>query len=416
MFSVGERPWTVRVFEHAGRKGVLYLRWWDQAKGNWRHRALKRTLRTAGGRILKHVQAWAEGEARKQHEALLRGAPPERRPTAQLTIAETWAVLTHPDTGLYTKDTPHRREVGRALQCAERIWGGDRPWNTLGKDDLRVLRRRRAAQLKEGGAIGLRGTEVTVSRILTVAEWLRDEGKIDERACLPERDWKKALRTELDAPDPARPRYSPEEMRALIRRAGEVDPRLGLAVALGAELRLGQVIRAVRTDLDLVAGTYRVGRRGKKLGATVTLTAGQLTVVRQALGEGYLRILEQTATDFPLFPAGQLRGGRKGEGVALAHLAEARPLNRRTLLAWWYELEALCGIPHVPGRAAYGVRRAAVDAAVAAGISRDALKEHGGWSDTQTPDRIYREQERVEARAEAARTRAEIRGEEKDGG
>jgi hypothetical protein len=69
-------------------------------------------------------------------------------------------------------------------------------------------------------------------------------------------------------------------------------------------------------------------------------------------------------------------------------------------------------VTHIFGRGAYGIRRVAVDAAVERGISQDALKEHGGWTDTQMPERIYREQERLKAKAEARDVRASIRGED----
>ena len=71
----------------------------------------------------------------------------------------------------------------------------------------------------------------------------------------------------------------------------------------------------------------------------------------------------------------------------------------------------MAGIASVPGRGAYGLRRAAVDAAKALGISREALKEHGGWADTQIPDRIYADQEAEFARDEARAVREQIRGE-----
>lgn len=65
----------------------------------------------------------------------------------------------------------------------------------------------------------------------------------------------------------------------------------------------------------------------------------------------------------------------------------------------------------MPGRGAYGVKRAAVDAAKAEGISREGLKAHGGWTDTQMPDQVYADQELEAARREAAAVRARIRGE-----
>lgn len=412
MHTEGQSPFTVRVYEHAGRGMRLYLKWWDRTRGNWAGKALGRTLRTSSGRIIKHVQTWAIGEAKKQHESLLRGVPAESRPSEQLTLGATIPLLMDGDRGPYPTDTPHRREVIRAVQYAIRIWGEDRLWNSIGRADFRELRRRRARELREKGDTGLRGTEVTISRILSVAEWLRGEEKIDDRAALPEPKWKQMLKEEVDAPEPNRPRYLPEEMRDLVRKSSQIDPRLGLAVALGAELRLGQVIRHSRSSINLDAETFTLRGRGKKRGTVVALTAGQMAVVRHAITEGYLRILEQTAADYPLFPAGQLRGGRKGTPVALATMVDAKPLNRRTLHLWWIDLEKLCGIAHIPGRAAYGVRRVAVDEAVKAGISRDGMKEHGGWADLQVPERIYREQERVEAREEARDVRAKTRGEE----
>ena len=54
-----------------------------------------------------------------------------------------------------------------------------------------------------------------------------------------------------------------------------------------------------------------------------------------------------------------------------------------------------------------------MDAAKVLGISREALKEHGGWADTQIPDRIYADQEAEFARNEARDVRARIRGKEK---
>jgi len=66
----------------------------------------------------------------------------------------------------------------------------------------------------------------------------------------------------------------------------------------------------------------------------------------------------------------------------------------------------------VKGRGAYGLKRQSVDAAKAAGISREGLQRLGGWTDTQMPDRVYADQEADYARDEARQIRAKIRGEE----
>jgi hypothetical protein len=51
-------------------------------------------------------------------------------------------------------------------------------------------------------------------------------------------------------------------------------------MALGAELRLGQVIRCRRPDLSLEHATLTVRGKGHKKGAVEHLTAGQMRVVR----------------------------------------------------------------------------------------------------------------------------------------
>jgi integrase len=207
-------------------------------------------------------------------------------------------------------------------------------------------------------------------------------------------------------------------MRAILAHAGAVDPRLALVLALGAELRIGQVRRARRQDLSLEAGTFVVHGRGKKGGETIDLTAGQLVVVREALATGYLRDVEaayqaHALDDYRLFPQGQMPGGRSGAPVAtVARHADAQPLDERTLIVWFREAEALAGVESQRGRAFYGLRRQAVDAAKEGGISREGLQHLGGWSDSQVPDRIYADQESKVHRAEAAQVRARIRGEE----
>ncbi|HTG26088.1 MAG TPA: hypothetical protein VK681_39185 [Reyranella sp.] len=409
-YGVGEIPHKVTVLELATRGHRLYLIWRDQK--NWRYRSLKKMLRMANGRILKEVERWAIKEAEAKHQALLGNLPAvERRAAAPLTIAQATVLMQDRDRGCYPKDTPHRREVLRAMTDITRIWGPARTFATIGKADIRELGRRRARELRKEGHIGVRGAEITVGRLLAVAQWLRDEGHIEEGQCLPESQWKKKLRDELEAPEPKRPRYTLEEMRALIRNAPKIEPRYGLLLTLGAELRLGQVRKQRRSDVDLEAGTFTVRGRGKKRGAVVHLTTGQLIIVQACLIDGYLRDLEKLAIDYPLFPQGQLKGGRKGEGVARPAQADAEPVTGTAVRKWHRLNEVACQIEHADGRGPYGIRRQAVDATVEGGASRDELKEIGGWSDTQVPERIYRDQESKTARDGAKVIRARIRGE-----
>jgi integrase len=418
--SVGFLPWKVTVYEEPSRKGVLYLRW--RQDGNWKKKSLKRPLRTARGKIDLDTKRWALTEAQVQYARLVAGVPAEEiTPVAPLSIEQGLAAVIDSKTGKYPTDTMHRREVVRELERAIKQWGAQTPWETIKRKDLRKLWRHRINELRAEKQAGLRGAEITIQRVLAVAAWLRDEELIPAGACVASRKWKEELRTdwielsgERALPDVQRPRHSLEEMRKIMAVAGQVDPRLELALSLGAELRLGQVIRCRRSDLNLEHKTFTVRGKGHKRGETVMLTDGQMRVVQHHLTAGYLRDLERAAADYPLFPAGQLRGGRsmKDPRATLRYQLSAKPIDRSVLDGWFHDAEAKADVPTVKGRAAYGLRRQSVDAAKAANISREGLQRLGGWVDTQVPDAIYAEQEAGYAREEARDVRAKLRGEE----
>lgn len=420
--DVGEIPFKVTAYEEPQRGRTLYLRW--RADGNWRRKSLKRTLpRDTRGRPDPETIAWAVRQADAQYQALRSGTtqPAEERLVRPLTIAEGLARVTDPLTGKYPVRSNHRREVEAAVRFAARVWGKDRPWNTVRRADIRQLWRERINALRREGAIGHRGAEITVSRVLTVATWLRDEELILPGACVAPRTWKLELRADWRAlagsdrdPEPRRPRHTHDEMLRLLSAAWDVDPRFGLLLSLGAELRLGQVVRCRRSDLDLEARTLRVPTSGKKRGVLEKLTAGQMAALEAAL-RGYLSALEAACADYPLFPQGQMPGGRKGQAVAdPARHGTARPVDRKTLGEWFRRAEDRAGVPHVPRRGAYGVRRLAVDEYKRRGISREGLMQAGGWSDSQIPDAVYADQEAEYAAEEAARLRAAMRGEGDD--
>lgn len=431
---MGMRPYQVTAVEATDRGGVIYLRWRAQtARGerNWRHlvplmevvdggvaRQVPVVLRTAQGRIIQERVRWAEEQARQQHLELVRASADPAQTVvepgmAMLTIGETERIVCDARTGLYPRDTAHRRETQRALRFAAEVWGAARPWAVIRRAQLRELWRRRLEMLQAQGKRGGRGAEVTISRILTVAGWLRDEELIPPEAALAPRQWRQTLMDEAGNPEPQRPRYTHEEYQRLLEVAPQADPRLGLLTALGIEYRLGQVLRQRRSDLDLERGAFRVRGRGKKRGTMIRLTPGQLASARQALTTGYLRTLEESGGDYPLFPGGQLQGGRVGPGQATEQHRSADPVTNRGVRAWWAEAERLAGIEHLPGRGWYGARRIAVDLAKQGRISREGLQASGGWSDSSIPDQIYADQAMEYAQEEAMEARAAMRGEPK---
>ncbi len=418
----------MRVFELPDRDWVLYLKWTDRA-GKRRHESLGKVLRTADGKIVRDVERWAKAQATAKNEALIRTAGGETEALdIPLTIGEAKARVTDKEKGKYPHKSQHRRETEKSLDFACAVWGGDRAWNTIRRADIRQLGRARIDELLGRKQIGLRGSELTVQRVLTVAQWLRDEELIDEDAAVASKGWKAELRTywleaskKPELATPSRPRHTIDELRRILKAAWDVDPRFGLMLEIGAEQRLGQVARVHRSGVDIEKGTVRIPTRGKKKGAVIKLTAGQKLQLARVLAVGYLAVLETEfqaghIRDYPLFPSGQMPGGRSDKPMATVQRhAGAAPLNRRTIVELFPLVEAKAEVAHVPGRGAYGLRRVAVDEAKKREISRDAMREHGGWSDNQMPDLIYADQDAEHFREEARDVRASIRGEVESG-
>ncbi len=412
-YDVGERPNKVTALERSDRGNRIYLRW--RRDGNWKHACLGVSLRHKNGRVDRTVEAWVKKEVWvKHHELFCRGEVAG----TDLTIADTVRLITSPD-GPYPRDTHTRQEAVNALHDAVRKLGSGKKWCEVTRQDIRNLGRERINQLRAKGHVGLRGAEITLQRFLTTARWLREEAQlVSTTACLPNPRWKEHLRDDWLSltgeefnPEPNRPRYTAEEVVRIVRAAALVDPRLELLMVLGAELRLGQVARATRSDLDLERGVFVVRSASRrKRGTSVKLSGGQLEKVNQVLSAGYLSYLEGRYADFRLFPGGQLAGGRKGRGVAVDRHVDGPIVSRQQRDRWFKLAESVAGIEHMAGRGAYGIRRVAVDLAKREGISDAALKNLGGWSDVTTPNRVYADPEPTFAMEEAEKIRGRLRG------
>lgn len=427
-YTVGQRPDRVVAEERIKRRGVVYLRWWGGT--NWVRESTGLTLRNTSGALVKTKCQAAEAAAKAKYKTLL--APPEQPAAAceprPLTILDGLALAIDPARGLYPVETPHRREVVRELERAAAILGVETTWEALTPGSLRELYRVRAAGLRARKYAGQRGAEITVARLLAVAGFLRAERRISDNACRPPRKWRESLAQERTADgkreagkaiEPHRPRHTIEEMQSILRVAPQVDPRLALAYRIGIGLRLGQVVRVRRSALDLAGGCITVPGRGRKKGSVVILLPEDLAILHDVLTTGYLAPLEALYVqggggDYPLFPSGQLTGGRTGadHAVARPEQAHAVPVCMSAIRGWFAAAETLADVRHVKGRSTYGIKRQAVDAAKILKLSRDALTELGGWSDPQMADRIYADMLAREAATEAAHARHSIRGEE----
>ncbi|MDB4886330.1 MAG: hypothetical protein JWN79_1768, partial [Gemmatimonadetes bacterium] len=165
-----------------------------------------------------------------------------------------------------------------------------------------------------------------------------------------------------------------------------VDPRIELAVELGAEMRLGQVGESRRSQLDLTRtatapyGTLNVYGKAKKTAEKFNLTPEQRVAVDRAL-ETVLADAESQyvegnrRTDYYLIPSGKLV-----RGAASAERARQAPLSRDALRKAFHALEVAAGVTPVDGRGWYGLRRVATDAAPAFTSDRRVLDKLGGWT------------------------------------
>lgn len=464
--SVGSIPFRVTVMEYAPRKRTLYIQW--REGGVWQLKSLKKAAAKDGldtaslydragkrlaGRALAQRQKWALDQAEQVFARLRAGLSAEdRAESSPLTLKQTWAKVSDAKTGMYPVVTPHRKEVERELTHWVRVLGPGTRWAAIKRKDIRSLWRTRIEELRAAGHDGLRGAEITITRGLAVAQWLRDEELIPADACVAASTWRDDLRKDWQLlagedrlPTPSRPRFTAEEFRLLLEKSWQADPRFGLMYNLGAELRGGQIKRGRRSDLTLPElipgsddfGTFRVPGSGRKKGTVIYLTRGQRASVDRALAPetGYLRELEAAfqrgdLEDYFLFPSGQMPGARLNRRAAQAteesrktgrvpahpvvylHRYSGRHVDDTAVREWVCAAEAIAGIDHIDGRAWYGGRRAGVDGAKGEKISREGLKEWGGWTDSQVPDSIYADEEMSYARKEAREIRARFRGEE----
>jgi integrase len=414
-WSVGTRRRArVKAYERGDKGGVVYLIWSEG--GQQRQECLGRKVRNDQGRVVKEVERWAMDRARTKHEELLAVAAgfvtagPVVE-TGGLTISEAIRLIQDPYEGKYPTDSAHRREVLRSLRFAERCWGGSRTWTSIRKRDLRALGRRKIDELVNRGKRGARTAEKVLEHVIAVASWLRDYEHIPDTACLPSGKWTAELyddwrtRTGSDRDYQVhKPRHTRDEAQAIMAAAPQVDPRFDLLLSLGADLRLGQVVRARRSQLDLVANTFTVYGRHTKKGTTVELTPGQRRAVEDAI-RGHLSRLEGSCADYHLFP------GRFATSAGEFTKADGGHVHKQTLYRWFKRAEEIARVEHRAARSAYGIRRVAVDELLRLRVSLPALQNNGGWSSPAIPTEEYADQESHAARHEAAQARATWRGE-----
>lgn len=406
--SVGERGFTVWVGELTHKGMAVYLRW---GKPNQYQRTEVGTVRDERGRVLKRKVGEALAEAQSKVEEL-KGLRPSRKRSGPMTLGDGVARAFSLE-GCYPKDPTtdsYTRETLKRVEYAVRLLGGPETlWEEVTPGMIRGIWRKVQRAFPTGG--GYNKAQKTVGHFLTIASWLSGEFP-DQRFPRAPHRWQGEMRaywTSLGLSiEPARPRYTAEETAALFAHRDEADPRLLLALMLGAELRGGQVVRTLRASCTLEGETWVVPipyRSTKKKAPVLLLNALERAVMRHTLTDGYLAGLEALyrageVKDYALFPEGKLKQGR-----ATVKDCE-QPMEASTLRGLLKDLERAAKVDNVKGRGWHGLRRAFSDYYATLAVDGRLLDETQGWVRGSTMrERVYQDQEDVQLQKDASALR-----------
>lgn len=418
--TVGARPYVI-LEERADRGGQVYARWWCSSAQAWRRRATGVHLRTEAG---WHVDPSQEMEAvsagLRLHARIQAGQ--EAGSENGTTVREVLDAYCESETeGLSRR---YNQDIRRAAGVIEEALGASTLWAQVTTAKVAEIWRGLARRSPDGR--GRRWAVRVAELVWRVGAWAELQGLVGTGAGpRPPHGWRRHLARDFDrlggeaGKEPARPRYSPEALRSLWRALERVDARLALAVLAlgGGELRLGQVVRTRRSDLDLTLGsgvfglgTAHVLGSERKLGVVLSLDAPARRAVEDALLDGHICVLEAAyrngaIEDYPLVPGGPMIEGKIPLGPAAA-----RPISPSTLRRLYRTWERLARVPTKPGRGWHACRRASVDAAVGLHDDHAVLARVGGWSPhSDVRARIYRARSDERVAAEAERVRARLR-------
>lgn len=431
-----------------GHPPRVRVRVWSTEEGKYLRKSLGMTVRDDDGDIDPDLVAEMQRKGKRVAEDLLEGigddepvvrGPQPAQPASELTLKEGFrlAFLPKKEGGKY-RDGRYRSDAARARDDILRILSPARTWTTLKRSDYERIwetiaevrtgeREWRSDKLTGDDGRGKLRTpgwawcEKMLSTLFAVGHWLEDEGHLRPETIRVPNRWKRTLKAEWrkltdESTRPDKPRYTPAEAGRLLQALPQADPRLRLALKLGAEDRLGQVLRARRSHLDLSpVGEFGAGRidivgRGNKRGEMQDLDPDQRAEIDRALGpDGYLCGLEAAyregrREDYPLFPANAFR-----DGIRTAPMnAPDKPMSPRTMRSLFNELEKDAGVEHREGRGWYGLRRLAADLAPDYTSHAGVLNNLGHWADSRTRE-SYQQAFNPAITGKAARVRRQMR-------
>lgn len=416
--TVGTAPHRVTVFEHVGKSLAVYLRWYVDRKPK-HARTRVGTVRDARGRVTakKVKEARAEAVAKAIE---LAGGTPAKKPHGPMTLGEGIA-LAFSDRGPYPLDPAQHAHTKVAKQyaalAAEILGGPDVLWEEVTPGMVRSIWRTLQRQYSDGG--GYKKAEKVVVILFRIAGWLMGEFP-EQRFPSPMKGWRKELREHWSSKGhritPHQPRHEEHEVRALFAHLHEADPRLALALVLGAELRGGQVIRTMRSNVDLSEdagigyGKVQIPFTSeRKRAPLVSLNKTERTALDAAMEKGYLSELEGAykvglVKDYALFPGGKLRNG------VVPVERGAKPMHATSLADFLHDVEKKAGVETIKGRGWHGLRRAFTDLYPTATTDARLLDHLGGWVQGSTMrEGTYQDKQNETIAARAAEMRERVR-------
>lgn len=411
--SYGRRPHTVTIREEKAPGANVVLDY-STAEGVRQKVSLGYPVRVRDARnrwawdwdALERAREAAEDRVAELRLKILR----KETETPRLTVGQAFALYHDPDRG----GMPAAKSSNFRHRYTRREWekflGADTPWNAVQPADVEAL-------IKKFKARGMAPTARELLKNLRACyNWLR---KKRGRRELNDPTESLEMREVMEGHKPKRPRYTPEQARAIVAVRDQVDPRFALMVALmdDSGARREALRLTMRSDLDAPldfdpgeeapCGWLQLPALKSQDRPVVFLTSFQRRELERAL-TGYLqeleRIYQETGKDYPLFPAVRLRGAASGvvrasvwtderKRVRPAMTKAYRPISQARTREWLIEAEKLAKVPHVDGRGWHGLRRAVSDYLEEA-TDLATLTTAMAWSSQRVPEEIYLERGR----------------------
>jgi hypothetical protein len=414
----GTKPHRVTVFERADKGMAVYLRWYADGKPRLQ-RAAVQTIRDRRGRTQTRAIERAQAEADEKIAELKGERRPSKRPAGPLTLAQGVA-LAFSERGPYplvpATDSWTRQARSYADQAVRLLGGEEVRWEDVTPGMIRAVWRKVYRECGANGD-GYRKAEKILVVLFRIAGWLRGEYP-NERFPVAPKAWRGELKAEWKKQDhdttPFRPAHSGDEVRKLFAAIGKADPRIALALMLGAELRGGQVIRTMRSHVDLspAAGHGVVDIpfvSARKRAPRLVLNGAERAALDAAMSAGFLSLLEVAhregkLADYPLFPGGRLVKGKAPVREKL------RPMHATSVAEMLHALERAAEVAPVKGRAWHGLRRAFTNLYPEATTDARLLDAIGGWvPGSSMREGTYQEKESRSVAEKAAQLREQVR-------